>query len=610
MTKRQAIHYTIKPTHPEAHLFTITCHIDKPDPQGQQFQLPNWIPGSYMIRDFARNIISFKAMDAKGNSLEHKKLNKSCWQVQATDSSITIQYEVYAWDLSVRSAHLDTTHGFFNGTSVFLAVNGQQDLPCSVDIQKPEGEIFEAWRVATSLEPLESTQYSFGFYQAKNYDDLIDHPVEMGTFDIGTFHVNDIQHDIVLTGKHRADIPKLCEDLKTICQTHTNFFGELPDIKHYLFLTMVVGEGYGGLEHRSSTSLLCSRNDLPLAGQEQTSEYRNFLGLCSHEYFHTWNVKRIKPEAYLPYDLSQEVYTEQLWAFEGITSYYDELSLVRNKIITEEHYLEMLGKTITRVMRGNGRTKQSVAESSFDTWTRFYKQDESAPNNIVSYYAKGSLIALGLDFTIRKATNNKKSLDDVMQTLWTRYGKKGIGVPEKAIETIASDIAGEDLNNFFNKFLYNTEDLPLTDYFNSVGITFRSYASDSVDNAGGIKNKTEKNEINPTAIGARVVKNPLGAKLSHVFDAGSAQKAGLSAGDIVIAVDNIQVTKSNFEKLLQSYPANSDIPVYAFRRDELMLFSLQMTPAKEDTFYLEIADNQSELTANNRKQWLKETKDS
>ncbi len=605
MAKQQAIHYTIKPTHPEAHLFTITCHINKPDPQGQQFQLPNWIPGSYMIRDFAKNIISFKAADSAGNKLDHKKLNKSCWQVQACDSGITIQYEIYAWNLSVRSAHMDTTHGFFNGTSVFLAVNGQEDSACSVDIQKPDGEDFKTWRVATSLKPLESTQYSFGFYQAKNYDDLIDHPVEMGIFDVGTFYINGIQHDIVLTGKHRADIPKLCEDLKIICQTHADFFGELPDIKHYLFLTMVVGEGYGGLEHRSSTSLLCSRTDLPLAGQAQTSEYRNFLGLCSHEYFHTWNVKRIKPEAYLPYDLSQEVYTEQLWAFEGITSYYDELALVRSKIISEEHYLEMLGKNITRVMRGNGRTKQSVAESSFDTWTRFYKQDESAPNNIVSYYAKGALIALGLDFTIRKATNNKKSLDDVMQSLWNQYGKKGIGVPEKTIETIAADIAGEDLSNFFGKFLYGTQDLPLADYFNSVGIALNSYISDSVDNTGGVKNKLEKEDIKTTSVGARVIHNPLGAKLSHIFDDSNAQKAGLSAGDIAIAVDNIQVTKSNFEKLLQSYPPNSKIPVHAFRRDELMLFSLQMTPAKENTFYLEVVDSQSELSINNRKQWLK-----
>lgn len=603
------IKYSIKATHPEAHIFTITCHIDKPEKQGQQFQLPSWIPGSYMIRDFAKNIIRFEAYDKSKNKLNVSKLNKSLWQVQACDNCISIEYDVYAWDLSVRSAHLDTTHGFFNGTSTFVAVIGQEEKPCSVDIQKPDGPHYDEWRVATSLETLEPSLYSFGQYKAENYDDLIDHPVEMGKFDLGTFEVNNIQHDIVLTGKHRADIPRICDDLKVICQTHADFFGELPqDIKRYVFLTMVVGDGYGGLEHRSSTSLLCSRDDLPFKGQhrdqQQTTEYRNFLGLCSHEYFHTWNVKKIKPEAYLPYNLNKEVYTEQLWAFEGITSYYDDLSLVRNKIITAENYLEVLGKTITRVLRGNGRNKQSVAESSFDTWTRFYQQDESAPNNIVSYYTKGSLIALGLDFTIRKATNNKKSLDDVMKLLWIEYGKKSIGIPEKMIETIASDISGENLQGFFDNYLYNTNDLPLSDYFNSVGIKLNSYISDSVDNTGGAKNTTDSNQMSSVTIGARVTNNPLGAKLTHVFDNGSAQNAGLSAGDIIIAVDSIKVTKANIEKIINSYSIDTQLEVYAFRRDELMSFKLKLNSAEDNTYYLEF-DKTSDLSIlDKREKWF------
>ena len=600
-----SIQYTIKPSHPEAHLFTVTCHVSKPNKDGQKFQLPSWIPGSYMIRDFAKNIIRFDACDESKNKLNVTKLNKSLWLVQKIDSSITIEYDVYAWDLSVRSAHLDTTHGFFNGTSVFLAVIGQEDAPCRVAIQKPDGSHYNDWRVATSLETLEPSLYSFGQYQAKDYDDLIDHPVEIGNFDLGTFRVNDIQHDIVLTGKHRADIPKLCDDLKVICQTHADFFGELPDIKRYVFLTMVVGDGYGGLEHRSSTALLCSRNDLPLKNQEQTTEYRNFLGLCSHEYFHTWNVKRIKPEAYLPYNLNEEVYTEQLWAFEGITSYYDDLSLVRNNLITPEAYLEVLGKNITRVLRGNGRNKQSVAESSFDTWTRFYKQDESAPNNIVSYYAKGSLIAFGLDFTIRNATNNEKSLDDVMRLLWQDYGKKNIGVPEKIIESIASNISGVDLHDFFTKYLYSTDDLPLEDYFSIVGINLNSYVSESVDNTGGIKNKADSTQENSTSIGARVINDPLGAKLTQVFDNGNAQLAGLSAGDIIIAANNLKVTKLNFEKTIHSYPVNSEVEIHAFRRDELILIQLKLHKVRNDTYYLELEETSNKVTLDKRNAWLK-----
>ncbi len=601
---KPGIHYTIKASHPEAHIYTITCKVDKPNTRGQKFQLPAWIPGSYMIRDFAKNIIRFEASDNNNKKLQVKKLNKALWQVEPVKAGIIIEYDVYAWDLSVRTAHLDTTHGFFNGTSVFVAVVGQEDSACTVDIQRPDGDSYKNWRVATSLPTLEKDLYSFGIYQAENYDDLIDHPVETGTFNLGSFDVNGIQHDIVLTGQHRADMHKLCDDLQIICQTHADFFGELPgDIKRYVFLTMVVGDGYGGLEHRSSTSLLCSRNDLPLRDQPQTAEYRNFLGLCSHEYFHTWNVKRIKPAAYLPYDLSQEVYTEQLWAFEGITSYYDELSLLRNKLISEEHYLEMLGKTITRVLRGNGRFKQSVAESSFDTWTRFYKQDESAPNNIVSYYAKGSLIALVLDFEIRKATANKKSLDNVMHILWQEYGKVKAGVPEMAIENIASDIAGTDLNDFFNQYLYSTTDIPLQEYFNQVGISLNSYISESIDNNGGNANKQESS-IPLTTLGARVVADSLGAKLTHVYDNGNAQNAGLSAGDIVIAIDNLKANKSNLEKTIQLYPVGSKLLLHVFRRDELMTFSLTLKASKDNTWYLSFIEDVDDTILQNRNKWL------
>jgi len=600
------IRYSIKPSHPEAHIFTVTCQVGKPHSDGQKFQLPSWIPGSYMIRDFAKNIIRFEAKDAENNALTSTKVDKSTWQVESTQNVLTIEYDIYAWDLSVRSAHLDTTHGFFNGTSVFLAVTGQEQEVCDIDIQRPDGEIYNSWQVATSLDTLEQKLYSFGMYQAKNYDDLIDHPVEMGTFDIGTFSVNNIQHDIILTGKHRADIPKLCNDLKIICQTHADFFGEIPsDVKRYVFLTMIVGDGYGGLEHRSSTSLLCSRNDLPLKDQEQTAEYRNFLGLCSHEYFHTWNVKRIKPEAYLPYDLTQEVYTEQLWAFEGITSYYDELALVRSKVISKEHYLEMLGKTITRVLRGNGRFKQSVAESSFDAWTRFYKQDESAPNNIVSYYAKGTLIALGLDFEIRKATDSKKSLDDVMQTLWIKHGKTLTGVPEKAIEKIAAEISGADLSGFFDAYLYGKEDLPLEGYLNSVGISLKSYLAESTDDTGGTNKKLDTASTQFPTLGARIMNDSLGAKLTHVYDKGNAQNAGLSAGDIIIAIDNLKVTKVNLEKTIRSYPINSEITVHAFRRDELNIFKLALYSNRDNTYFLEQESEAESKSLNQKMSWLK-----
>lgn len=443
------IQYTVTLLQPHAHIFKVTLKINQPNDTGQVLSLPAWIPGSYMIRDFAKNIISIKAQsDNKPVNLE--KIDKSTWKAEAVNTAILIEYEVYAWDLSVRSAHFDMTHAFFNGTSLFLMPHGFEHDACSIKIEQPTDTKYSTWKVTTSLSNKEIGLSGFGLYQANNYDDLIDHPVEIGTHSEFDFSVENIPHKMALTGIHRADNERLKQDLTKICQTHCMMFGELPKLDEYIFLTMVTSDGYGGLEHRSSTSLMCSRDDLPLKTQptEPDEKYRNFLGLCSHEYFHTWNIKRIKPESFMPYDLSTETYTRQLWAFEGITSYYDELALARSGVISLDSYLELIGQTITRVLRGKGRFNQSIAESSFDAWTKFYKQDESAPNTIVSYYAKGALLALCLDLTIRKNTKDKKSLDDVMRYLWNNYGKKLIGIPEGEIENIVSKVSGIDLNDW------------------------------------------------------------------------------------------------------------------------------------------------------------------
>ena len=412
------IRYQIQAVSPEAHLFRVTVCISSPDPKGQKFLLPAWIPGSYMIRDFARNIVTINAQCGDAD-LALEKLDKQTWQCESCNGELTLVYDVYAWDLSVRSAHLDTTHGYFNGTSVFVKILGQDSNPCEVEILRPEGEGYSDWQIATTLAPLDTEFLRFGRYRAENYGDLIDHPVEMGTFSHASFSISGVPHDIVITGRHTADMDRLCHDLQAICSQHIKFFGELPQMERYLFQVMAVGSGYGGLEHRSSTSLLCGREDLPLMHEKEVSEnYREFLGLCSHEYFHLWNVKRIRPEVFKKAGLTREVHTNLLWAFEGITSYYDDMGLVRSGRIKPESYLELLARLITRVHRGSGRLKQSVAESSFDAWTKFYKQDENAPNAIVSYYGKGALIALALDFTLRIETDRRVSLDDLMRALW------------------------------------------------------------------------------------------------------------------------------------------------------------------------------------------------
>ena len=557
-----------------------------------------------MIRDFAKNIIQLSATTENGQPLISTRYDKNTWVIEACTQSIVVSYQVYAWDLSVRSAHLDTTHAYFNGSSVFLQVDGQQDQICHVELQRPPGPDYENWRVATSLPASDTDTRGFGVYQASDYDELIDHPVEMGTFTLATFEAGGIAHDIVITGQHHADMERLCRDLKLICEQHIHLFGELPKIDRYVFLITVVGEGYGGLEHRASTSLLCSRDDLPRKGDDAiTDQYRSFLGLCSHEYFHTWNIKRIKPAVFMPYALKQESHTRQLWAFEGITSYYDDLALLRCGLIDLDSYLELLGQTATRVWRGQGRHLQSVADSSFDAWTKFYKQDENAPNAIVSYYAKGALIALALDMTLRKLSDNAIALDDLMRRLWQDYGKPGKGLQEGEIETLAAELVGHDLSDFFQRYLYGTEDLPLNELLSIIGIEFKLRAADNADDKGG-KPAAGKNKKSPVWLGARMATHPAGVKLTHVFSQSPAMQAGLSAGDVIIAVNNLQVDKPKLEKILRHATSETTLHLHAFRRDELMPFTIKLTAAPKDTCYFLPQASASSIQNKKRAQWM------
>ena len=603
MSQTHPVHYAIRPVNPEAHLFEVVLTIRAPAPDGQQLSLPAWIPGSYMIRDFAKNIVTIEASCAN-EPVALKKLDKQTWQAVPCSDALEVRYTVYAWDLSVRSAHLDTTHGYFNGTSVFLRVHGQDEKPCSVELLGPEGQGYADWQVATTMPPLSAEIYGFGLYQAADYDELIDHPVEMGDFTLLEFEAGGVPHAMAITGRHYADIERLKGDLKRICEYHIGLFGEAP-FERYLFQTMVVGDGYGGLEHRSSTSLLCTRGDLPRVGEEKISDdYRGFLGLCSHEYFHSWNVKRIKPAAFLPYDLRQEVHTPLLWAFEGFTAYYDDISLVRCGLIPAESYLELLGQTITRVVRHSGRLKQSVSESSFDTWTKFYKQDENGPNAIVSYYTKGSLVALALDLMLRHQSNGERSLDDVMRALWQHHGKPHEGITPQQMEALINEVAGTDLSDFFEQALRGTEDLPLADLLSHIGVEYCLRTASSNSDKGGKPGK-EDGET-PLALGVRYGTDPQGAKLLNVFDGGAAQEAGLSAGDIVIAVDGLRANQENIEKLLAWHRRKESVTVHAFRRDELMTFRVPIKEAPRDTCFLALQEGADEQRCLLRKGWLGE----
>ncbi|MDH3768905.1 MAG: peptidase M61, partial [Gammaproteobacteria bacterium] len=339
------VHYKIVPVDPGGHIFDVNCVIATPDPDGQRLSLPSWIPGSYLVRDFAGSLVDLEA-HCNGQPVEAQKIDKSAWQCAPCDGALTVHYHIYANDLSVRGAHLDITHGYFNGPRVFLRVDGQEDARCTVRVERNPNERFGEWHLATSMRRADAEPQGFGVYEAADYEELIDHPFEMGTFQTQYFEAHGIPHQLVVTGKHHGDLGRVARDLKSICEQQMEFFGLPAPIDRYVFLLTVLGSGYGGLEHRWSSSLMARREDLPCCGQEKvTDNYRSFLGLASHEYFHLWNVKRIRPAAVAESDLSREAYTRQLWVFEGITSYYDDMFLLRSGAISVDAYLQLISNT-------------------------------------------------------------------------------------------------------------------------------------------------------------------------------------------------------------------------------------------------------------------------
>ncbi|AKJ69930.1 peptidase M61 [Pandoraea thiooxydans] len=593
------IRYSIVPKQPAAHLFEVSVTVPQPDPAGQRFTLPAWIPGSYMVREFARHIVTIDAV-CRGRKVALAKLDKHTWQAAPCKGALTLTYQVYAWDLSVRAAHLDQTHGFFNGSSVFLCVAGQEATPCEIDIVRPGGVQYRAWQVATALAPAPDTKaLGFGRYLACDYDELIDSPVELGTFAHASFKACGALHEVAITGNvPNLDIARLCRDMKRICETQIKFFEPAPGgrgrapVSRYVFLVMAVGDGYGGLEHRASTALLCTRGDLPVLGHAAMSEgYRGFLGLVSHEYFHTWNVKRIKPAVFAPYDLARENYTSLLWLFEGFTSYYDDLMLVRSGVIAEQDYFDLLGKTIGNVLRGSGRHKQSVAESSFDAWIKYYRQDENAPNAIVSYYTKGSLIALALDLMIRTRTRGRKSLDDIMRALWQRYGRdfyrgRPVGVREEEVRPLFEQVSGMPLKEFFDSAVHGTSDLPLARLFEWFGVTLKAEPGENAKPSLGVKLGTSNGSCT----------------LAQVHDGGAAQRAGLSAGDALVALDGLRVTASNLDKLLARYRPGDDVRLHAFRRDELHEYVATLSAPEPARYRLSVVKEHG--AAARRARWL------
>ncbi len=588
------IRYRIVPVDLAAHLFEVGLEIDDPDPGGQRVSLPAWIPGSYMIREFARHV---GTIDARQGSrrVAIEKVDKHTWQAANGSGTLRLTYRVYAWDLSVRTAHLDSTHAFFNATSVFLRVAGREDEPCAVTLAPPPSH-GDSWRVATTLPRAGARAWGFGQYRARNYDELADHPVEMGTFSQARFEAAGVAHDIVISGRHDTDFERLKKDLAAICEAQIRLFeprsAQAP-FERYLFMTTALGDGYGGLEHRSSTALICARNDLPHVGMVGVPDgYRTFLGLASHEYFHSWHVKRIKPAAFARYDLDRESYTRLLWVFEGFTSYYDDLMLVRSGVISVADYLKALAATVSQVMRGPGRLSQSVAESSFDAWIKYYRQDENSPNAIVSYYAKGALVALCLDMEIRARSAGRRSLDDVLRLMWRRHGRqfdqRQSGLPEDGFAPLVLEATGVAVDDALARWVHDTVDLPLTDQLRAVGVALSMKAPDDEAPSLGVRLATRQGDLTITT----------------ALAGGAALRAGLSSGDVIVALDGLRVDERSLKALLARRKVGDRIALHAFRRDELQQFDVRLAAGVATECTLSLDEHAADAIKRQRLDWL------
>ena len=575
------ITYTLTPD-PKAHQWHITLKFQNPSDSSAVLKLPNWVPGSYLIRDFSRHIITISA-ECDGQPAALSQTAKNIWQTSPKSGHWVIRYIVYAFDLSVRGSFLDTNRGFFDGSCLFFSIEGRLKDTHSLSFN----DLPKEWRIATSMPTTGSNTF-----QTTSYHDLIDHPVELGNIEFLDFEAGGIPHRIALSGHYPDfDRDRLVSDIRKICETELAMFPSPAPFTHYLFLLHVGDNIYGGLEHISSTALLADRHSLPPHGMTEANDaYTQLLGLFSHEYFHAWNVKSIKPAAFAPYDLDRENYTEQLWAFEGITSYYDDLFLARSRTIAPEAYLRLLAQSITRVQQTKGRLKQSLVESSFTAWNKFYKQDENSPNAIVSYYQKGALAALCLDLAIRSKSSGRHTLDSVMQQHYHDWLDTRQGIPEKQWQARCQAFTGLDLEDFFQTTLYTTADLPLAELLAPIGIGLQWQAQPRGHGGAFLPEPPTETPAPVSDFGARFKQNSDHATLTHVFNGGSAENAALCPQDKIIAIDGYACTDlaAQWAQLPIGYTAR----LHYFRTGILYVADITVQAAEADTAVLYITDRE------------------
>lgn len=556
------VRYRVAMPKPHSRLFEVQAEFP---PCGAELTvaLPVWTPGSYLVREYSRHVQEFAVTDTAGKPVPFERLDKRSFKIAAKDQPVRCAYKVYANELTVRTSHLDGTHGYFNGATLFFYVEALRGRQHRVTVDAPTG-----WRTTVALEQ-DGTDFV-----APNYDDLVDSPFEIGPHSAITFTAAGVPHEIVTWGEPQLDEKKLTADLAKIVETEAAMFGGLP-MKRYVFFIYATDKGRGGLEHKASTALL-----YPRTGFSTSKGWEDFLTLCAHEYFHLWNVKRVKPKRFVPFDYSQENYTQLLWFFEGGTSYYDNLITRRAGLMSAARYLTRFGESLTTLHTTPGRKVLPLVDASMISWTKHYRPDENSPNTAISYYLKGEIVCALLDLTIRRATSNAKCLDDVLRLLWQRFGDEA-GVPEDGIESAAKEIANTDLSSFFDRSLRGLDELDYS-VFSHVGLEVRFRPRESATDKGGTPPRSKGDKVQAW-IGI-VPKS--GAGVATVLDGSPAMEAGIYADDEIVALDGLKCDASGLVSRCDDKKPGDIVRVTLFRRDRLVEVPVTLVSKPADTVFL------------------------
>lgn len=561
---------------PQSHLFEVTLSLQNWQEPRLDLKMPVWTPGSYLVREYAKHLQDFSTVDNQGQSLAWRKVGKNHWQIDTADASdIQVRYRVFANELSVRTNHLDSTHGYFNGAALFFFIPGFEQQPIRVSIVPPKAN----WQVTTPLIPITGNANTF---EAKDFDTLVDSPFEIGTQRLYDFEVLGKPHQLAIWGSGNADPERIIEDTKKIIEVEAELYGGLP-YERYLFLLHLSANGFGGLEHKDSCSL-----NYPRFGFRAKERYNRFMQLVAHEFFHLWNVKRIRPKALETFNYEQESYTTSLWFCEGTTSYYDLVFPKRAGIYDAKTLLEGLGKEITQLQTTPGRQVQPISESSFDAWIKLYRRDANSNNAQISYYLKGELVSFLLDLLIRARHGNRRSLDDVMRQMWQQFGKAEIGFTPEQLRQVIESVAGMDLGDFFRRYIDGTDELPFNEYLEPFGLQLIGIEDeDAVPHLGMIVKSENAQEV-----------------IKFVEVDSPAAVAGVDAGDELLALDGLRVTADNLSDRLKDYNPGDTIQLSVFHQDELCTLSVILEAPQLSRFQIVPVDNPSKSQKQNYTGWL------